>query len=294
MRGHVSGVAMRCKTLPRATTHVSAHEAPILARASRLCRTLWEHLHMTITAIIPARLSSTRLPGKVLLARTGKPLIQHVYENALRATRLSRVVIAADDLAVLSACKQFGAECVLTRATHPNGTSRLAEASTLLGLRDDAIIVNVQGDEPELEPHAINAACDALLVHKDCEIATVGTHFVSGQDPSRPEFVKVALDQSGRALLFSRSLLPYPREAQLAAKLAPPLRHVGLYVYRAGFLRTYAALSPTPLEQAESLEQLRALEHGYRIAVAIATVESSGIDTPEQYDAFVRKILRLA
>ncbi len=243
-----------------------------------------------VTAILPARLGSTRLPGKVLLARTGKPLIQHVYENALRAQRLARVVVACDDAAVLAACRSFGAACVLTRPDHPNGTSRLAEASTLLGLTDDAIVANVQGDEPELEPHAIDAACDALLAHSDCHIATVACAFAPDQDPTRPEFVKVALDQAGRALLFSRSLLPYPREAAVAQRLAPPLRHVGLYVYRAGFLRTYAALPPTPLELAESLEQLRALEHGYRIAVARCDVRSAGIDTPEQYDAFVQRV----
>jgi 3-deoxy-manno-octulosonate cytidylyltransferase (CMP-KDO synthetase) len=263
-----------------------------MAQAGRLChqkRKAAKGKAMSITAIIPARLSSSRLPGKVLLARTGKPLIQHVYENALRAKRLAKVVIAADDASVLAACKAFGAPCVLTRPTHPNGTSRLAEASTLLGLGDDAIIANVQGDEPELEPHAIDAACDALLAQSDCAIATVATPFVQGEDAARPEFVKVALDQRSRALLFSRSLLPYPREAELAAKLAAPLRHVGLYVYRAGFLRTYAALAPTPLEQAESLEQLRALEHGYRIAVAVCNVQSGGIDTPAQYEAFVQR-----
>jgi 3-deoxy-manno-octulosonate cytidylyltransferase (CMP-KDO synthetase) len=246
--------------------------------------------HAPITAILPARLASTRLPGKVLLARTGKPLIQHVYENALRATRIARVVIAADSPEVLAACQRFGAPCVLTRSDHPNGTSRLAEASTLLGLTDDAIVANVQGDEPELEPHAIDRACDALLGHSDCSIATIATPFAPGEDPLRPELVKVVLDQAGRALLFSRSLLPYPRENGLSQKLAPPLRHVGLYVYRAGFLRTYAALPQTPLEQAESLEQLRALEHGYRIAVAVCEVRSTGIDTPEQYEAFVGRV----
>lgn len=240
-----------------------------------------------IVGIIPARLGSTRLPGKVLLDRTGKPLIRHVYEAALRAHVLEKLVIATDDERVRSAVEAFGGACVMTRADHPNGTSRLAEAAAKLGLADDDIIVNVQGDEPDIDPEVIHAAVGALTT-SDAPVATVASPFQPGEDPTNPAIVKVVLRRAADAafaLYFSRSLIPHPR----VAGVVEPLKHIGLYVYRHAFLRRYVAMAPTPLEQAESLEQLRVLENGFSIAVAVRSVSTTGIDTPEQYEAFVAR-----
>lgn len=242
---------------------------------------------MPTIAIIPARLASTRFPEKVLASATGKPLIQHVWENTRRAGSLSRVIIATDHPRVQAACLAFGADVVMTRDDHPNGSSRLAEAATKLGLSDTDVVVNVQGDEPEMEPVVIDAAV-AALVRSGAEAATVASPFATGEDPANPNIVKVVVRRDGCALYFSRSLLPFPRVPGVEG--ATPLRHVGLYVYRVGFLKQYPALAPTPLERAESLEQLRILEHGYRIAVAVTPCHGVGIDTPEQYEAFVARV----
>lgn len=238
-----------------------------------------------IVAIIPARLGSTRFPRKVLAAETGKPLIQYVWERARSAWSIRRVVIAVDDPQVEQAARGFGAECVMTRADHPNGTSRLAEAAKLLGLPDSAIVVNVQGDEPEMDPLALDAAASSLQ-ESGADVATLASPFASGEDPSNPNIVKVVLSRKGEALYFSRSLIPFVREG---GREVAPLKHIGVYVYRVGFLKTYAALASTPLEQCEMLEQLRVLEHGYRIAAAVYPVHTTGIDTIEQYRAFVER-----
>lgn len=243
-----------------------------------------------IVAIIPARLGSTRFPGKVLAAETGKPLIQHVVERAWRSSRLSRVIVATDDDRVASAVSAFGGEIVMTRADHPNGTSRLGEAAARLNLKPHDIIVNVQGDEPEIESEAIDAAIAALGESSEARavsMATIAVPFGPGEDPRDPNCVKVVLDQHGRALYFSRALIPHDRDKRGDAPA--PLRHVGLYVYRRAFLERYLTLSPTPLERSEQLEQLRVLEHGYAIGVAIRAHANVGIDTPEQYRAFVER-----
>lgn len=243
-------------------------------------------------AIIPARLGSTRLPGKVLLNETGWPLIRHVWESARAARRLSRVVIATDDSTVHGAAKSFGAEAVLTAQTHTNGTSRLDEAAATLGLADAEIVMNVQGDEPEVEPDAIDSAIDALLAGErlpgGCAIGTIAVPFAPGEDPADPNCVKVVRRIDGRAMYFSRSLIPLRRECEGGPDSAP-LRHVGLYAYRRGFLTRYVRLSPTPLERAEQLEQLRALEHGFNVAVAVRPFARIGVDTREQYDQFVAR-----
>jgi 3-deoxy-manno-octulosonate cytidylyltransferase (CMP-KDO synthetase) len=231
---------------------------------------------MPAVAIIPARLGSTRFPGKVLASATGRPLIAHVHERASLAAGVSRVVVATDAPEVVAAVREFGGEAVLTRADHPNGTSRLEEASRLLGLGPDQIVVNVQGDEPEVEPAAINAAVDACQ-SSGAEVATVASPFEPGEDPGNPNVVKVVVGVSGLALYFSRALIPHQRDAGRPGQ--PPLR----------LLATYAGLPPTPLEGTESLEQLRVLEHGYRIAVAVVPCSGQGIDTPEQYEQFVRR-----
>lgn len=239
-----------------------------------------------IVAIIPARLGSTRFPGKVLAARTGRPLIQHVFEAASSSGRLSAVHIATDDETVRAVVQRFGGSAIMTSRDHPNGSSRLAEAARALSLADDDIVVNVQGDEPELEPGLIEAAV-GVIESTGAEVSTIGSPFGPGEDPANPNVVKVVRRADGLALYFSRSLIPHPRVTGPGS--AAPLRHVGLYVYRAAFLQRYVALPPSPLEIAESLEQLRVLEHGYRIAVAVMASTGQGIDTPEQYEAFVAR-----
>lgn len=258
-----------------------ARKAPRRSKAARRPRA-------SVVGIIPARLGSTRFPGKVLADETGHPLIWHVWQAARRANALDQLVVATDDQHVLEVVRGFGAEAVLTRADHPNGTSRLAEAATLLRLGPSDIVVNVQGDEPELEPSLIDAAVAALRRAK-ADMATCAVPFAEEEDPSDPNVVKVVLGLNGSALYFSRSLVPFVRDPA-GSGAATPLRHIGLYVYRRPFLRKYAALAPTPLEKLESLEQLRALEHGHAIAVAVRTIRTfGGVDTPEQYRAFVRR-----
>jgi 3-deoxy-manno-octulosonate cytidylyltransferase (CMP-KDO synthetase) len=237
----------------------------------------------TAIAIIPARYASTRFPGKLLANDTGKPLIQHVYEQTIRAKHINRVIVATDDQRIFSAVKSFGGECVMTRPDHPNGSCRSAEAAAELSCD---FIVNVQGDEPEIEPVLLDRAIEALSHHKDCVISTIGSPFRGDENAADPNIVKVVTDRAQRALYFSRSQIPYPRVKESAVT---PLKHIGVYVYRREFLLEYVALPPTPLEIAESLEQLRVLEHGYRMAVVIAEAHHHGIDTPAQYAAFVRR-----
>jgi len=219
----------------------------------------------------------------MLLDRTGKPLVQHVYEAVKRAGTLSRVVVATDDARIADVVRGFGGDCVMTRVDHPNGTSRLAEAADKLRLGPEAVVVNVQGDEPEIEPGVIDAAVE-VMVSGGCEVATVASPFMPGEDPANPNIVKVVTGADRHALYFSRSLIPHPRAGGTAVA---PLKHVGLYVYSCEFLRQYVRLPSTPLEQCEMLEQLRVLEHGYRIGVAVRECATQGIDTPEQYEAFV-------
>jgi 3-deoxy-manno-octulosonate cytidylyltransferase (CMP-KDO synthetase) len=244
-----------------------------------------------IVAVIPARMASTRFPGKMLAAETGTPLIVHVAQAAAKAPSLSRVVVAADDGRILDAVRTRGIDCVLTAPDHPNGTSRLAEAADQLGLPADTVVVNVQGDEPEIEPSVIDAAVGALAANPAAAVSTVAAPMSPGDDPSNPNIVKVVCRRDGTAMYFSRSRVPFVRDPQAAVGAdAAPLRHVGLYCYRRSFLATYRSLAPTAAEQAESLEQLRVLEHGHTIAVAVVPrAGNPGIDTPEQYAAFVAR-----
>ncbi|MEM9165479.1 MAG: 3-deoxy-manno-octulosonate cytidylyltransferase [Planctomycetota bacterium] len=234
-------------------------------------------------AIIPARLGSQRFPRKVLADDTGMPLIVHVCHAARRLDTLERVLVATDAPEVAEAVTLAGFEAVLT-GEHPNGTSRIAEVVCSLDLPDDTPVVNIQGDEPEIEPEAIRAGIEALLASQ-APIATVATPFGPQEDAADPNLVKVVLDASSRALLFSRAPIPHDRDGNGTQRL----RHVGLYTYRAWFLKRVADLAPTPLEQAERLEQLRFLEHGYTIAVASVASPRPGIDTPDQYRAFVAR-----
>jgi len=251
-------------------------------------------------AIIPARMASTRLPGKPLLAETGKPLIQHVVENAQRATSLNRIVVATEDQLILDAVHGFGGEAVLTGA-HPNGTSRIAEALALLERQKKGdcpfydVIVNVQGDEPEIDPSVIDALADGLAKDANAPMATLCSRFAESEDPTNPNIVKLVRNAAGRAMYFSRSLVPYDRDAggTSAKPQAAYWKHPGLYAYRRSFLLdVYPKLAPTPLEEMEKLEQLRVLEHGHAIAVietAPGSAPEPGIDTPEQYAAFVAR-----
>jgi 3-deoxy-manno-octulosonate cytidylyltransferase (CMP-KDO synthetase) len=247
---------------------------------------------MSAVAVIPARFGSTRFPGKPLASRTGKPLIQHVCEQAARARSIKRIIVATDDQRILDAVRGFGGEAVMTRADHPNGTARIAEVAATL---TEEIIVNVQGDEPSIEPELIDAAVAALHARPDAPMSTIASPFGAHDDPNDPNIVKVVLSQIGTALYFSRSPIPFWRDRERDLErgslhpIARPLKHVGLYVYRRPFLATFVSLAPTPLELTEQLEQLRVLEHGYPIAVAIGTAAFHGIDTPEQYAAWVAR-----
>ncbi|MCZ6837038.1 MAG: 3-deoxy-manno-octulosonate cytidylyltransferase [Planctomycetota bacterium] len=236
---------------------------------------------MSITAIIPARMDSTRFPGKILANATGMPLIQHVYEQTKKATLIDRIIVATDDRRIEQAVREFGGEAIMTRSDHPNGTSRIAEV--VEGL-DSEIIVNVQGDEPQMDPGLIDVTVQALLDHPDVPMATLASPFASHENPQDPNLVKAWVDVHGLAKLFSRSHTPDHLPPDVVSEA---LKHIGLYIYRATFLPIYLNLEPTPLEQAERLEQMRVLEHGFSIVVAKGDVTSRGVDTPEDYEAFV-------
>lgn len=238
-----------------------------------------------VIAMIPARLASTRFPRKALASQTGMPLFGHVAQAATQAAVVDEVVVATDSPEIVAAAEALGVRAVLTRQDHPNGASRIAQACELLSISDDSCVVNVQGDEPEIEPGAIDAVVQALAA-SSAPMATIASPFGANEDPRDPNIVKVVLNRAGEAMCFSRSFIPFDRDG--AGALAP-LKHVGLYAYRRPFLRTYVSLAPTPMEQAERLEQLRVLEHGHRIAVAVRPCEHHGVDTSEQYADFVKR-----
>jgi 3-deoxy-manno-octulosonate cytidylyltransferase (CMP-KDO synthetase) len=242
---------------------------------------------MRFVVLIPARLASSRLPRKVLADIGGVPMIVRVAQRAARS-RAARVVVAADDDQIVAACSAHGVAAVLTSKEHASGSDRLAEASTALALADDEIVVNVQGDEPLIEPGLIDACAGALADRADCVMSTAAHAIASDADFANPNVVKVVLDATGRALYFSRAPIPWPREtggAMQHASEAAPLRHVGIYAYRAGFLRAFARLPASPLEQIERLEQLRVLWHGERIAVHVSALAPGiGVDTPDDLE----------
>jgi 3-deoxy-manno-octulosonate cytidylyltransferase (CMP-KDO synthetase) len=240
---------------------------------------------VSFTVLIPARLGSTRLPDKPLADIAGKPMVVRVAERVV-ASGAARVVVAADDARIAQACALHGVACVLTRADHPSGSDRLAEACMLLGLDGDDVVVNVQGDEPLIAPSLVRACADLLVQRSDCVMSTAAHRLDAVADYTNPNVVKVVLDAAGRALYFSRAPLPWWRDGHAhgitALPTPAPLRHIGLYAYRAGFLRGFPALPPSPLEQTESLEQLRVLWHGLRIAVHVSDLPPGpGVDTPQ-------------
>ncbi len=240
---------------------------------------------MSVIAIIPARYASTRLPGKPLLDRTGKTLIQHVVESVARAGRVQRVVVATDDQRIFDAVAAFGGQAVMTSIAHRSGTDRLNEAAAKLHLADDDVVVNVQGDEPDIPPACVDELV-GLLETCATPMATLCTPLEEAQ-ADNPNRVKVVFGRDRRALYFSRSRIPFDRDA--AGNVRYYL-HLGIYAYRTAFLRLFAGLSPTPAEEAEKLEQLRALEHGHAIAVACVNYDGAGIDTPADYEAFVKRM----
>lgn len=229
-------------------------------------------------ALIPARLASTRLPDKPLADIGGRPMIVRVAERA-RLAGAGQVVVATDSERIASAVREAGFDAIMTERAHPSGTDRLAEAALRLGLEDDDIVVNIQGDEPLIPPALVRAVAGRLSASPQCAMATAAHVITDVADWRNPNVVKVALDRNGLALLFSRASIPFDRDGRAPV---PPgaLRHIGLYAYRAAFLRSYPALERAPIEILESLEQLRALWHGYRIAVEVTADEPPpGVDT---------------
>ncbi len=239
---------------------------------------------MRTLCVIPARYASTRLPGKPLADICGKPMICRVWERARRAEKPERVIVATDDQRIYDAVRKDGGEAMLTRADHPTGTDRLAEVAQAHAAVD--LIVNVQGDEPLIEPSVIDELIALFEADENLQMATVMTRMEDEEEQKNPNNVKVVVDKLGYALYFSRSLLPYPRAAA-----APVYKHIGIYAYRRDFLLHYARLAPTPLEKAESLEQLRALENGYGIRVLETASRFIGVDTPEDL-ALVNRLYR--
>lgn len=251
-------------------------------------------------AIIPARLGSTRFPRKALADDTGKPMVVHVCEQAAKAESVERVVVATDSEEIKSAVASHGFNAVMTSVDHSNGSSRLYEAAKILKLHQDQLIVNIQGDEPEIEPSVIDAAIQSLalvnspprsrFIPQGISVGTVATPIKSDEELNNPNIVKVAIGVIeadtgvGNALYFSRSCIPFIHNNGMGVR---PLRHVGIYAYTCSTLGRYNRWSPTPLECTESLEQLRWLEYGFAIAVAVCNSSHTGIDTPEQYRAFV-------
>lgn len=262
---------------------------------------------MPFTVLIPARLASTRLPNKPLAEIAGVPMVVRVAQRVAGTGPVlgpaMRVVVAADDASIIEVCTHHGVESVLTRTDHASGSDRLAEACELLGLDDTHIVVNVQGDEPLIDPHLVGAVAALLEQHAQASMSTAAHVLASAEEYRNPHIVKVVCDAHGFALYFSRSPIPMARDQGEGAwwqdsdkdallLQAAPMRHIGIYGYRAGFLRLFPRLAPAPLERAEALEQLRALWHGHRIAVHVTDRDPGpGIDTPQDLER-VRRIFR--
>jgi len=261
---------------------------------------------MNVIAIIPARYGSTRLDGKPLLDIAGKPMVQWVYERAKKAKLIRDVMVATDDKRVMSAVERFGGKAVMTSSSHRSGTDRIAEAAKKLQgargkgqgakhkIQDTDIIVNVQGDEPLIEPEMIDEAIKPLLAESSLLISTLKTKIANEEELKDPNVVKVVTDREGFALYFSRYPIPYERERSQKSEVRSQkknihYKHIGLYIYRRDFLLQFAKMKPTPLEDAEKLEQLRVLENGYKIKVVETKYNSIGVDTKEDLEK-VRKL----
>jgi len=248
---------------------------------------------MNAVAVIPARFAAVRFPGKPLADRTGRPMIQHVVEQVRRAQGVSRIIVATDDERIAAAVRGFRGEVAMTRPDHVSGTDRVAEVAAGL---DADVVLNVQGDEPEMDPDNIDRLVNMMAADAEIAIGTVACPFPSDRprsgpgSPADPNCVKAVLDRLGRAMYFSRGLIPFPRES--AGGVDDPakwLLHLGLYGFRRETLLKLAHLRPSPVEMVEKLEQLRWLENGHMVHVAIGSRPSAGIDTPEDYEGFVRR-----
>jgi 3-deoxy-manno-octulosonate cytidylyltransferase (CMP-KDO synthetase) len=261
---------------------------------------------MKFTVVIPARYASSRFPGKPLADIGGKPMVVRVAERAARSGAAA-VIVATDDARIATVVNDYGYQALMTRRDHASGTDRLAEAAAKLRLGARDIVVNVQGDEPLIAPALIRRVAENLAAHRHAAIATAACRIRDARDMANPNVVKVVLDRDGYALYFSRAPIPWARDAFSSVTLSPvtltrgiralpaglpALRHLGLYAYRCGFLRTYSRLRPAAIERAEALEQLRALAHGYRISVTVsAAAPHPGIDTPADLQR-LRRLLR--
>ncbi len=243
-----------------------------------------------VVAIIPARYQSNRFPGKPLAPICGKPMIQHVYERAMRVELLDRVSVATDDERIADCVRSFGGEVVMTRPDHVSGTDRLAEAATLLGIPEQDVVVNIQGDQPLFDPEVVEQVARPLLDDPALPMATLIYKIVRPEEIDDPNHVKTVFDRHGRALYFSRSAIPFQRNPD---EPTPPTyyKHLGFYAYRKGFLLTFVGLPEGEWERFEKLEQLRALEYGYDIQVVLTDHDSIEVDTPADL-ARVEAVLR--
>lgn len=244
---------------------------------------------MAATVIIPARFESTRFPAKMLAHETGRPLVQHVVDRVNQCRKVRQVIVAADDQRIVDALASYGTRCVMTSVAHQSGTDRIAEVAQSL---NDEIIVNVQGDEPEIEPELVDGLIQRLEQGHE-QMATAATVFPAGLDVADPNLVKVIINKQGCAIYFSRSVIPYQRDKS-EPPLLPNYLHLGIYAYTRAFLLKFAALEPSPLERVEKLEQLRAIEHGWSIYVLKTDRRTHGIDTPQQYAAFVERFRKIS
>jgi 3-deoxy-manno-octulosonate cytidylyltransferase (CMP-KDO synthetase) len=240
---------------------------------------------MRVTAVIPARYASSRFPGKPLAEILGKPMIQWVYERTSQSLSVDRVIVATDDERICQAVRRFDGEVQMTRSDHPTGTDRLAEVASRI---ETELVVNVQGDEPLIDPRMIDLTVEPLREDPSIPMGTLKTPISSVEEYLSPHVVKVVTDRLGFALYFSRAPVPYPRDffGELPARFAElkAFKHIGLYVYRKDFLLSYPTLFATPLEKLEKLEQLRALEQGFRIKVVETELTAQGVDTPEDLE----------
>ena len=240
-----------------------------------------------VVCIIPSRYESTRFPGKPLADLAGKPMIQHVYERVLKAMSVSFAAVATDDERIFAAVRAFGGRAVMTSPRHRSGTDRIAEAVETMGLRDDDIVVNVQGDQPLFEPSQVDEVVGPLLQDVSIPMSTLIYRIVRGEEITHPNAVKTVFDRNHFALYFSRATIPFVRDA---ARKAEYFKHHGIYAYRRHFLRTFTSLPEGILERLEALEQLRALENGYPIKVVVTSHDSVEVDTPVELER-VRRLI---
>ncbi len=241
-----------------------------------------------IACIIPSRYESSRFPGKPLADLCGKPMLQHVYERVLRAKSITVAAVATDDERIFLAVQAFGGQAIMTSARHRSGTDRIAEAVDSLGLKDDDLVVNIQGDQPLFDPNQVDEVVAPLLEDASVPMSTLIYRIVRDEEITHPNAVKVVFDEGHFALYFSRAAIPYVRDR---GKRADYYKHHGIYAYRRGFLRTFTSLPEGVLERLEALEQLRVLEFGYRIKVAVTASDSVEVDTPQELERVRRLIL---